>query len=106
MRPGDWVIYYSPKESFGQDKKCQRFTAIGRVRDERVHSVEMAPGFVPHRRGVDFLPCSEASILLLIDTLSCIPDKKRWGAPFRFGILEIKQPDYERIARVMLPGAA
>ena len=103
MRPDDWVIYYSSKEQIGQMQKCQRFTAIGRVRNERVYTVEMAPGFLPHRRDVEFQPCAEVDILPLIGQLSFITDKKHWGAPFRFGMLEIQQPDFDLIAEGMLP---
>lgn len=37
----------------------------------------------------------------LIDQLSFIEDKQRWGYLFRFGFFEIKQPDFELIARNM-----
>lgn len=102
MQPGDGVIYYSSKEKFGEDAKCQRFTAIGTVKDERVYSHAMSETFMPFRRDVAFAPCEEASILPLIDQLSFITDKKHWGAPFRFGMLEIPQADYELITSKML----
>ena len=97
---------FSPTAAPVSPEFTPRYWIIGRVRDECVYSVEMAPGCVPHRRDVDFLPCNEASILPLISVLDCITDKKRCGATFHFGILEIKQSDYEQIARVMLLGAA
>ena len=31
MQPGDWMVYYSPKEQFEATKPCQQFTAIGQV---------------------------------------------------------------------------
>jgi predicted RNA-binding protein len=101
MRPGDWVIYYSSKEEFGEEAKCQKFTAIGTVRDDRVYEGDMG-SFKPSRRDVDYRPCIEVSILPLIPELSFIQDKKRWGAPFRFGMLEIPQTDFDRIAQCML----
>lgn len=102
MRPGDHVMYYSSKEKFGEEAKCQRFTAIGTVKDERVYSRAMSETFVPFRRDVVFEPCQETPIAPLIDQLSFIADKKHWGAPFRFGMLEIPQADYELIAGKML----
>ena len=102
MRPGDWIIYYSSKERFGEDEKCQRFTAIGQVKEGDVYTGTMADGRTPNRRDVDYKPCAEVSILPLIDSLGFIQDKKRWGAPFRFGMLEISHEDFERIAQPML----
>jgi predicted RNA-binding protein len=51
---------------------------------------------------VDFLPSREVDIHPMLDSLSFIPDKRHWGAPFRFGMLEIPAEDYERIAAEML----
>ena len=103
MQPDDWIIYYSSKERFGQDEKCQRFTAIGRVKDGDIYTGMMGDGRTPNRRDVDYTPCAEVSILPLIDSLGFIHDKKRWGAPFRFGMLEIGQDDFHLIASLMLP---
>lgn len=102
MSPGDRVLYYSSKEKFGEETKCQRFTAIGSVKDERVYSRAMSETFVPFRRDVAFEPCQETPIAPLIDQLSFIADKRHWGAPFRFGMLEIPQADYDLIAGKML----
>jgi predicted RNA-binding protein len=106
MRPGDWVIYYSSKERFGEDEKCQRFTAIGQVKPGEVYTGSMGEGWTPNRRDVDYKSCAEASILPLIPTLLFIKDKQRWGAPFRFGMLEIDQDDFQLIARRMLKSEA
>jgi predicted RNA-binding protein len=62
----------------------------------------MGNGFVPFRRNVEFRECREASILPLIDELSFIRDKQRWGAPFRFGLVEIPEEDFRLIAGEML----
>ena len=102
MRPGDWIIYYSSKEHFGQDEKCQRFTAIGQVKEGDVYTGTMSDGRTPSRHDIDYKPCVEVAIAPLIDSLGFINDKKRWGAPFRFGMLEIGQADFERIAQPML----
>jgi hypothetical protein len=102
MQPGDWVIYYSPKLVYAQPEKCQCFTAIGQVADERIYQHDMGGGFVPFRRDVRFLPAQEASILPLIAALTFIKDKVHWGAPFRFGSLSIPEADFRLIAREML----
>jgi predicted RNA-binding protein len=38
----------------------------------------------------------------LIDALTFIKDKSHWGAPFRFGTLQIPEEDFKLIAREML----
>lgn len=101
MRPGDGVIYYSPKTVFGTDEKCRRFAAIGEVGNEDVRQADMGGGFLPFRRAIRFFACEEASILPLLPALSFIRDKQRWGGAFRFGLLEIPGADYRRIATAM-----
>lgn len=102
---GDHVLYYSGKQTLDGPDKCQEFTAIGRVADETIHQVQVSPAFSPFRRKVDFLEGTDVSILPLIDDLTFILDKKRWGAPFRFGFLEIPQQDFDLIASRMLKHA-
>lgn len=106
MRPNDWVIFYSPKLSMNGDEKCQSFTAIGRVANERVYQFQMAEDFIPHRRDVNFYQCDEVSILPMIDELSFIQNKKSWGYPFRFGFLEITESDFNKICVKMLENYA
>jgi hypothetical protein len=102
MSVGDWIIYYSPKEAFEGKSPCQKFTAIGEVIGDSVYSFEMAPGFVPYRRDVRFLPAKDIAIQPLLEQLSFIKDKSHWGYAFRFGYLEIQQADFELIATCML----
>jgi hypothetical protein len=105
MQQGDWIIYYSPKAFFGEDAPCQQFTAIGRVVGEQVYSFEMAPGFVPFRRDIEFMPAQPVDIRPLIHMLDFIQNKSRWGYVFRFGHLEISAADFELIAQQMLTSA-
>jgi hypothetical protein len=63
--------------------------------------VELAPGFVPWRRNVEFLECVETPIKPLIDALSFVKDKQRWGFVFRLGLFEIPQRDFELIKHTM-----
>lgn len=101
MKPGDWLIYYSGKEKFGEKEPCQKFTAIGQVKDDNVYEYEMSPDFIPFRRRINFVDSEEASIITLINNLEFIKDKTRWGAPFRFGFLEISKKDFELISEAM-----
>ncbi|PTB93254.1 EVE domain-containing protein [Marivirga lumbricoides] len=102
MKKGDLVLFYSGKETMGNPAKCQEFTAIGKVEDEEVYSVQITENFCPARRKVYFYNSEDISILPLIDDLSFIQNKKKWGFPFRFGFFEINKHDYSIIASKML----
>jgi GrpB-like predicted nucleotidyltransferase (UPF0157 family) len=101
LSAGDWIVFYSPKTSLRDGEPLQAFTAIGRVADDELYQVEMAPGFVPWRRNVEFLGCKEAPIKPLTGELSFIKDKQRWGYVFRFGLFEIPARDFDLIRRAM-----
>lgn len=102
MQTGDYVIYYSSKKYFNQTDKCQAFTAIGKVKDDHVYQVEMSPTFQPFRIDMEFLPSKEVSILPLIEDLTFIQNKQKWGYPFRWGTLAINEADFQLIAGYML----
>jgi predicted RNA-binding protein len=102
MQSGDWVVFYSPKIEYDKPEKCQCFTAIVRVVEDEVYQHDMGGGFIPFRRKVQFLPSNDISILPLIDDLSFIKDKTHWGAPFRFGTLQIPEEDFLLIASRMV----
>jgi len=102
MQAGDWVIFYSPKLEYDKPEKLQCFTAIGNVADENIYQADMGGGFIPFRRNVTFVPAQDTSILPLIDELTFIKDKTHWGAPFRFGTLQIPEQDFRLLASKMV----
>jgi len=102
MHEGDWIIFYSPKQSLEGDEKLQAFTAIGQMPDDEIHQFEMSPTFKPFRRKVVFKDAKEISILPLIEKLDFIKDKKRWGYLFRFGLFEISEKDFQTISNLMM----
>ena len=101
LSAGDSVVFYSPKSSLQGGTPLQAFTAIGHVEDDELYQVEMSHDFRPWRRHVRFSPCVQAPIAPLIDELSFIKDKQRWGYPFRFGLFEIPCTDFELIKTAM-----
>jgi DNA-binding MarR family transcriptional regulator/predicted RNA-binding protein len=101
LKADDWLVYYSPKTSLRDGEPLQAFTAIGRVVDEELYQVEQAPGFTPWRRNIEFVTGIEAPIRPLIDQLSFIKDKRRWGYTFRVGLFKIPQEDFAMISRAM-----
>ena len=104
LRAGDGLVMYSPRTEYPDGEPLQRFTAIGVVVTGEVYQVEMTPSFKPYRVDVRFLRCREAPIRPLLEQLSFIKNKTRWGAAFRYGHVKIPAADFRLIARAM--GAA
>lgn len=102
MRRGDWIVYYSGRESWETAEACQRFTAIGKISSDEVYQVKMKDDFRPFRRDVRFCQAREIEIHPLIPKLFFIKNKKFWGLPFRRGYLEVSLADFRRIASPML----
>lgn len=101
MKEKDWIIYYSPTVIFGEKDPCQSFTAIGRIATGSAYPFEMSPNFIPWRINVHFEKCHETKIKPLLENLSFITDKKKWGFPFRRGCFEINKQDFALIANKM-----
>lgn len=104
IKKGDYVIYYSSKQFFDQKEKCQKFTAMGKVVSGEIYQVQLTNSFTPYRLQVDFLDTKDISILPLIDKLNFIPNKQKWGYPFRRGIVQVEEGDFNLISRLLLDG--
>jgi hypothetical protein len=102
MHVGDWVLFYSPKLEYEKPQKLQCFTALCQIVDENIYQQDLSGGFIPFRRNVLFVLSHDVSILPLINNLTFIQDKTHWGAPFRFGVLQIPEQDFRLIAEKML----
>ena len=96
---GDLVAFYSPRTRYPDGDQLQHFTAVGRVLDDAPYQVEMTATFHPWRRRMQFLACEEAPIQELIGELTFITDPIRWGVPFRRGLFQINDGDFQHIAR-------
>ncbi len=102
LSAGDWVIFYSPKQTYAGNEPLQALTAIGQVTDEGPYQFKMTGDFMPYRRNVDFYKCTETPIIPLIWQLDFIGNKKSWGYKFRFGFFEMQEHDFEIIRSEML----
>lgn len=101
LRPGDGLVFYSPRTAMRAGLPLQEFTALGRVTGTEPYQVEISPDFHPWRLTVDFLEVTAASARPLVADLDFIPDPKRWGYPFRRGLFQIGRADFLRIAKAM-----
>jgi hypothetical protein len=102
MRPGDWLIYYSPRTELLKGEPLQALTAIGQVADDRIYEYRMSDSFVPFRRNVRYSRCKEVKIAHLLDQLSFTRGNRNWGYKFRSGHFEIGCADFLIIAAAML----
>ena len=101
MEEGDWIIYYSPTLKFGDKEPCQSFTAIGKINPGSPYTFPMSQDFTAWRRDVSFLKSQETPIQPLLEQLSFIKDKQKWGFPFRRGCFEVSRDDFQVIAHAM-----
>jgi len=101
IRPGDRVIYYSPSEVMRVADGLQSFTAIGTVKEGEPYQGEMGGGFTPFRRDVAWRQARETPIRPLLGRLEFTVGKPNWGAPFRYGLVEIGEADFRLIEQAM-----
>lgn len=94
---GDWIVYYSSKDKFEDGKVYQKFTAIGQITDDKPYQPDTQKRFKPYRRNADYKVCTETEIRPLIENLSFIKNKKRWGFYLISGFREISKEDFEVI---------
>lgn len=101
---GDWVVFYSSKDIFEKGKPLQKFTALGQVLDEEPYQKVVSENFKPYRRNVEFKKVTETEIRPLLEQLSFIKNKKKWGFYLISGFREIPEEDFSIIKNAMLGG--
>lgn len=101
MRPGDWLIYYSPREKIRGGEPVQAFTAIGEIKPGEPYTHNMGNGFMPTRRDVAYRSAREVPIRPMLDELTFTVNQRNWGMIFRRGVFEIPVKDFNLIAIAM-----
>lgn len=97
----DWVVFYSSKDTFENGKPLQKFTALGQVVDEEPYQPRDGTDFTPYRRNVKFMQVKEAEIRPLLESLSFVRNKKKWGFYLISGFREISEDDFNVIKNAM-----
>ncbi len=98
---GDWVVFYSSKDKFENGKPLQKFSAIGKVSDEEPYQPSASENFKPYRRNVEFKKIEETEIRPLLEHLTFIKNKKKWGFYLISGFREISKADFNVIKNAM-----
>ena len=101
LNKGDLLVFYSPKTKLKGGRPLQAFTALGEVIGTEPYQVEMTSDFHPWRLKMDFKKENEIPVRPILNDLEFIKDKEKWGLPFRRGLFEINQADFEVIAKAM-----
>ena len=99
MRPGDWLVYYSPMIEMG-GAALRAFTAIGRVEGEAIYPHDMGGGFVPYRRDVHYADAEEVPLDMIRQRLEFCA-RPNWGMALRRGHLPLEAADFATIASAM-----
>jgi predicted RNA-binding protein len=101
LKPGDRIVYYSPRKQMDEGEPVQAFTAIGEVLPGEPYRADMGGTFKPVRRDVTFFKAKDAPIKPLLDKLSFTRGRASWGYAFRRGSFRIEAEDYRIIAKAM-----
>jgi hypothetical protein len=96
MRPGDWIVHYSPQERRGERSPVQAFTAIGRIADGdpwRAEPEGPDSTFRPWRRRVDYRTDARRAPLADLRADLELTAEPNWGYQLRRGLLPLSAPD-------------
>jgi hypothetical protein len=90
LRPGDTIIYYSPRTSYPDGEPLKAFTAVGTAVDDEVWQADEGD-FKPWRRRIEYAHAHEVGIHELVGLeLTASPN---WGYSLRRGTLELSDAD-------------
>ncbi len=101
LSKGDRIVFYSSKDKFENGKPLQKFTALGKVIDEDPYQANATGDFKPYRRNVEFKNVAETDIRPLLEELTFIKNKKKWGFYLISGFREISKEDFNVINNKM-----
>lgn len=91
MRPGDRLVYYSPRQELGGPATLRAFTAIGTVADDEIWQADEG-AFQPWRRRVDYVTGSAVALVDVQDRLDLTRDA-HWGYQLRRGLVPLTPAD-------------
>ena len=96
---GDRLVYYAPRTKLEGGEPVQRFVALGEVTGAAPY---LEDGF--WRRAAAYEDLGEAEVRPLLDRLSFVRRKDKWGMAFRRGQFEAPEADFALIRQAMAAG--
>jgi EVE domain len=101
LKPGDYIIYYAPRERMRAGDVVQAFVALGKILPGEPYRAHASKGFRPFRRDVEYSAGTDAPIRPLLRKLSFTRNRACWGQSSRRGIFRIDPDDLAIIANAM-----
>jgi EVE domain len=101
-RPGDEMIFYSPRSELHGGTPVRQFTAWATITGDQPYQVQVSEDFRPWRLAATFHPCQRIDAKPLVHHLSFVTDPTHWGLPFRRGLFDIANRDFKTILNHML----
>jgi hypothetical protein len=102
-RPGDEMVFYSPRTNLRGGKPVRQFTALATITGDEPYQAIVTEEFRPWRLAASFHPCTPVDAKPLVEQLSFIADATHWGLPFRRGLFTIPCDDFFKISVRMKP---
>lgn len=100
-RPGDEMVFYSPRTHLQGGTPVRQFTALATITGAEPYQVVVSDDFRPWRLAATFHPCEPVDARPLMERLSFVADVTHWGLPFRRGLFTIPGDDFRVIAESM-----
>jgi len=101
LQPGDYIIYYAPRERTRAGDVVQAFVAFGKILPGEPHRADASNRFRPFRRYAEYSAGADAPIRPLLQKLSFARDRVSWGQSVRRGTFKIEPDDLKIIANAM-----
>jgi EVE domain len=101
LEPGDYIIYYAPRERMRAGDVVQAFVAFGKILPGEPYRAAASNGFHPYRRSVEYSSGTDAPIRPLLQKLSFARDRVSWCQALRRGTFKIEPEDLKIIANAM-----
>jgi len=101
MRPGDWLVYYSPHRRLHEHSPVQAFTAIGRLADGEIWQADEGD-FRPWRRRVDYRGDARWAPLADLREQLELTAAPHWGYQLRRGLIRLSEHDLAVIHTAMI----
>jgi hypothetical protein len=100
LKPGDWLIYYSPRTSLRGGEPLQAFTAIGEVPDAEIWQADEG-AFQPWRRRIAYLDQAHDAPVADFGRALDLTAAPNWGHQLRRGLVRLSAGDFRRIHAAM-----
>ncbi|MCS6761860.1 MAG: EVE domain-containing protein [Candidatus Devosia symbiotica] len=105
LQPGDWFVYYAPRQTFGGKKAVRRFVPIGQIANGKPMQRQMTVDVTGWFRATYYQATQEADIYPLLDQFGFVTERTHWSMYFRKLLFKVDIADFSLIAAAMGVGS-